>query len=316
MSVLVTGATGQLGQCVVSHLGSLHGDVRILTRRPFLARSVFGDSVDIREWHPFSEDVPGAAIDGIDAVIHLMGEPLAGRATPARLAAMTASRLVSTEALVNAIGQRAVRLVSASVATSLGRTDDVITEGSRRSAPATPFEANVLAWETAAQSARAGAASVVIVRLGLLIGDTPYWRGIARLAALGFAPDIKRSRIPAIDMTDAAALIVGLLGRPDIEGPVIGVAPRALSGADLASILNLRRRTPWRLPAPRGFTARRLGPLAALLYNQTHIVPRRLMEAGATFAHPDPLQSLARVLGAPDWAMDPERAKLADISAH
>lgn len=295
MSVLITGATGQLGTKIVNKLLIENADIRILTRRPFRAAEIFGDRVAIYEWHPLSEPVPEAAAYGARAIIHLMGEPLGGRATKARLARMKASRIQATEALVSAMGNRPVRFVAASVATSLGRSDDVITEGSRRNAPATPFEADVLAWEAAAQRARSEGASVAIVRLGLLVGDTPFWRSIERLAVAGLIPNLNRSRIPAIDIDDAAELLIGLLRRPDIEGPVIGVAPEAISGRELGSMMRALRRLPIRIPVPRGYVNRRVGPLSTLLYNRARIVPRLLTEAGASFAYPRPHQSLARV---------------------
>ena len=79
MTVLVTGATGDLGGRLVARLLAEGHTVRILTRRPFMAHRQLGDQVAIHEWHPGVEPAPRDALDGIETVIHLMGAPLGGR---------------------------------------------------------------------------------------------------------------------------------------------------------------------------------------------------------------------------------------------
>lgn len=48
-TILVTGATGKLGQRVVSRLLQNHAEVRVLTRRREDALKLWGDRVDISE---------------------------------------------------------------------------------------------------------------------------------------------------------------------------------------------------------------------------------------------------------------------------
>lgn len=299
MTVLVTGATGDLGQRVLDRLLGDGTPVRVLTRRPFHPTHAPRPGLTVHEWHPLSEPVPAAAMDGVAAVIHLAGAPLGGPATARRLAAIATSRRIATERLAAALPPGA-RLVVASVASATcagtNAPDEVLTEASPRRAPAPGFDADVVAWEAAAQAAKARGVSVALVRLGLLLAPGAFWRGVADLARLGIRTRHAGRQIPCIHPDDAAALLTGLLARPDLEGPINGVAVLPLRGEDLDTMLASLARVPLRLPVPRHLLRQRLGPLASLLETRARIVPHRLVEAGAAFAHPDPRQATAHLL--------------------
>jgi NAD dependent epimerase/dehydratase family enzyme len=299
MSVLVTGATGRLGQALVAHLLAEGRSVHILTRRPFRAATLFGDAVAIHEWHPLSEDVPIDALAGVTAVAHLMGEPFWGRASADKLQRIRQSRLTPTRRLVAGIAGRAVRLVAASVP-CLGphATDVQVEDGQPHSGSGTALGAVAREYEEILGAYGVQGASVAVVRLGLLLGlgsDGPLQRlaGLARR----FRLPLEGSRIPVIDVEDAAALFAGLLDRTALQGALHGVAPEPLRGEDLiACIAQASGKRP-RLRLPRPLIRRSLGEFSAFLVNRAHVAPTRLLEAGATFRHPDPRMSLARALG-------------------
>ena len=301
MMVVVAGATGPLGVRLVARLVAEGHRVRILTRRPFLAATRFGAEADIQEWHPGHEPAPVAALAGASAVIHLMGAPLAAPAAHLwadPLERIRATRTASIERLITGLGGRPVRLIIASVAPTSEVAGAVLTEASAGEAPASQLRSAVLAWEAAAQAARATGVSVAIVRLGLILAPGGALQTLVRLAGLGLRPDLAGRIVPAIDVEDAAAMLSGLVARPDVEGPINGVAPEPMMGADLAQLLAGAQRVPMRLWAPRRVLQRRIGPLAPLLLNRARIVPQRLIEMGAGFEHPDPKASAQRAIEA------------------
>jgi hypothetical protein len=296
MRVLVTGATGLLGERVVARLIAEDHHVAILTRRPFRAEQLFGRRVVVGEWHPGCDPLPKGALDGIDAVVHLAGEPLGGAASPERLTRIRTSRIAAAGRLAASRRGGRLHVVAASVVVPPPGALDALTEASPRPAPATHFERDMLASEAACRALAGDGTTVTVVRLGLLLGPGPVLQALAGLAAMGSVPALSGALVPAIDPEDAAALLAGLAARPEISGPIFGVAPEPLPGTDLAQSLTALRRWPVRLPVPDRLARRRIGPLAALLYNRARIVPQRLIEAGAGFLHPDPRQSLVRAL--------------------
>jgi uncharacterized protein (TIGR01777 family) len=151
MRVVVTGSTGLIGTALVDSLRQDGAEVTRLVRRP-------PQPGEIR-WDP---QAPGggldpAALDGVDAVVHLSGAPIAGgRWTQARKRVLRASRIQSTQALVTAI-KGAARPPSVLLAGSaVGWYGDTGGHEVDESAPAgTGFLASLVRdWEAAAQPAR------------------------------------------------------------------------------------------------------------------------------------------------------------------
>ena len=315
MTVLVTGATGDLGGRLVARLLAEGHSVRVLTRRPFMAHTHFGDKVAIHEWHPGVEPVPLEALDGIETVIHLMGAPLGGTQCTQAANRAGETRTKATARLAEGFGGRRWRLIAASVvvasddagAISSDANQETVTALRLSGRPPKPLLAKAMrAAEREAEAAGAAGASVAIVRLGLLLSPGGTLDRLVRLVVAGFKPNLGSSLIPVISPDDAAAMLAGLVSRPDIQGIIHGVAPEPLAGADLSALLAKVAQLPIRLPAPRMLVQRRVGLLAPLLYNRSRIVPQRLMDIGAGFQHPDPRECTAVAIAA-ILAARPER---------
>ncbi|MQB44960.1 NmrA family NAD(P)-binding protein [Rhizobium sp. ICMP 5592] len=77
--ILVTGATGKLGQLVVQRLSALGQLVRVFTRRPEIARNLFSSSVQIANGDFGDRTSLGTALAGVDRLFLLspIGERLA-----------------------------------------------------------------------------------------------------------------------------------------------------------------------------------------------------------------------------------------------
>jgi len=80
MRVVVTGATGLIGSTVTRLLRSRSDEVVALSRDRDRARPQLGPDVEAHEWRePQAQPPPTAALEGADAVINLLGEPIAQR---------------------------------------------------------------------------------------------------------------------------------------------------------------------------------------------------------------------------------------------
>jgi NAD dependent epimerase/dehydratase family enzyme len=280
MRILITGATGSLGQRTVAAALAQGHDVAIVTRRPFLAQQLFGDSVTHHEWHPVHEAFPVAALEGGQGIIHLAGEALAGRPYRHRSRLVEASRRIMIERLGEAIAGRPLAIVAVSMLRP--PTGALETSADR-------LDADLIAL------GRHGA-RVAVVQLGLVAGDGPVIEALVALARAGLVPDLRGAIVPAIDADDAAAMMIGLLGMPDQDGLIAAAAPVPVSGEALADLLRGACRTGLRIPVPMALAARYLGPAAPLFAGRTPVVPTRLIAAGARFAAPDPMASLASAI--------------------
>src|SRR5262245_57675692 len=99
MRALITGATGFIGGSLLKRVA----DPVVLTRDPVRAGTVLNDA-EIYAWNGDSELPPPAALEGIDAVFHLAGEPVAsGRWTAAKKKRIHDSRAGGTARLVEGL---------------------------------------------------------------------------------------------------------------------------------------------------------------------------------------------------------------------
>ena len=104
MRVLVTGGTGTIGLAVVDGLRARGDEVVALTRDPERGQRVLGDGVEVHAWpEPTSAPPPQPALQRLDGVIHLLGEPVAQRWTDAAKERIRDSRVLSTRMLVGAL---------------------------------------------------------------------------------------------------------------------------------------------------------------------------------------------------------------------
>src|SRR2546421_7502768 len=104
MRIAVTGATGTIGAALVRALRERGDEVVVLTRDPDRAREALGPDVDARAWpDPKREPAPAEALAGSDAVVHLLGEPVAQRWSDAAKREIRDSRVLGTRNLVEGL---------------------------------------------------------------------------------------------------------------------------------------------------------------------------------------------------------------------
>src|SRR5579875_980976 len=174
--IVVTGATGTIGRAVC--LGLLErGDQPVaLSRDPRAAAGTLPDEVEWHAWEdPLASPPPSAALSGAAGVVHLLGEPVAQRWTPAAKQRIRDSRVRSTAMLVAALrlipeDQRPPVLVSQSATGYYGpRQDQRLDE---RDPAGDDFLAGVVrAWEHEALAAQ-DVCRVAVTRTGVVLSRT------------------------------------------------------------------------------------------------------------------------------------------------
>ena len=96
---LVTGATGLVGKALLQRLLERGGTVHALTRRDSPPP---GDGKELRTFRWDGQRVPDEALEGLDAVVHLAGEPIfGGYPSFRRMDRVVASRVESTRTIVS-----------------------------------------------------------------------------------------------------------------------------------------------------------------------------------------------------------------------
>lgn len=285
MNVAITGSTGLLGAALVPRLTSgNHGVVRLVRGTPATAS---GERV--ARWDPDTGAVePG--LDGVDAVVHLAGESVAGgRWTEARKRRIRESRVGATRRLCETLARQPAPprvLVCASAIGYYGdRGDEVLRE---ESAPGTGFLPTVCReWEAAAEPAARRGIRVVHLRIGLVLspkgGALAAMLPVFRLG-LGGPVGSGAQWMSWIGMDDTLGAILHALMNEALAGPVNLVAPAPVTNREFARTLARVLRRPAIVPFP-AFAARLVfGQMAdELLLASARVEPARLRATGYAF---------------------------------
>ena len=290
MRITITGGSGLVGSALVGALRARGDEVTLLARR--------GGTI---AWDPLHGPAPQQAFEGADAVVHLAGEPIAQRWTPAVREAIRASRTTATTNLVAGIGAAQVRpgvLVSANAVGYYGdRGAERLTEAS---APGEGFLAEVCAaWERDALTARALGLRVCVLRSGVVLDRRggalakmlpPFRLGVGGPIAGG------RQYVSWIALEDIVGLYLATLDDARFDGAYNATAPEPVTNAQFARAVGRALHRPAALPVP-GLALRALyGGMAEIVTASQNAVPQRALEQGHRFAQPDLDRALAAAL--------------------
>jgi len=301
MRVVITGGSGLVGRALAAELAGAGHEVGVTSRSPGSAGELPA-GVEMAEWDTASASQLAELIEGVDAVVHLTGEGIAdGRWTEERKRRIRDSRVRSTAAVAEALAaadSRPAVLVQASGIDYYGaRGDEEVTEASP---PGEGFLPEVcVAWEEAGAAAEELGVRRIIARTGVVLstdgGALPEMVLPFKLFAGG--PVAGGSQwMSWIHLEDEVGAIRFLLEEPAVSGPYNLVAPRPVRNRDFGRALGRALHRPSLLPVP-GLALKVLyGEMASLLIDGRRALPRRLLEAGYTFRHPDVAEALVDLL--------------------
>jgi hypothetical protein len=298
MRIAVTGASGLIGGALVQALAAAGNDVlRLVRREP-------GAGGEVR-WDPATGSIDRAALEGLDAVVHLAGENIAGaRWTEARKARLRSSRVGPTRFLAETLSglERGPGiLVSASAIGYYGdRGDSWLTEGEP---PADDFLGRLcVEWEAAARPAARAGIRLVQLRTGIVL--SPSGGALAKMLlpfrlGLGGVVGSGAQYFSWIALDDVIGVIRHLLERSDLAGPVNAVAPAPVTNAELTKTLGSVLGRPTVLPVPAFALRLALGEMADAVLGSARVRPERLVATGYRFAFPELEGALRHVLHRP-----------------
>jgi hypothetical protein len=297
MKIAITGSTGLIGASLCPFLTTGGHEVVRLVRKP---GRLAADEV---RWEPGGGRLEAAALDGVDAVVHLAGESVAGRWTATKKAAIHDSRVEGTRLLAGALAQSARPprvLVCASAIGYYGDRGAASLE--EDAAPGAGFLADVCReWEAAAEPARAAGIRVVHLRIGVVLSAaggalatmlTPFRLGLGGVVGSG------DQYMSWIALDDVVGALHHALMTEELNGAVNAVAPNPVTNREFTKTLGRVLSRPTILPVP-AFAARlTFGEMAdEILLASTRVVPARLLAARYDFRFPRLEDALRHLLG-------------------
>jgi uncharacterized protein (TIGR01777 family) len=287
MRALITGATGFVGRELLKHVDQ----PVVLSRDAARAKQSLGN-IEAHAWDMMAGPPPEAAFEGVDAIFHLAGEPIAeGRWTAEKKKRIRESRVVGTRNLVEGLRklkQRPPVLVSASAIGYYGnRGDELLHESSP---PGGDYLAEIcLAWEKESHVARQLGMRVVNPRIGIVLGPGGGALGKMllpfKLGAGGRLGD-GRQWMSWIHLADLVGMMLHGAATTQVDGAINGTAPNPVTNRDFTAALAKAVHRLAIIPAPAFALKLALGEFANVLLASQRVLPRVAEHTHYTFQYP------------------------------
>lgn len=296
MTVLISGASGLIGSALCPFLTTGGHKVKRLVRSKSAADR------DAIFWDVKSETIDKNALSGIDAVVHLAGENLAGgRWTEARKQEILNSRVKGTRLLSKALAELDPPpkvLVSASAIGYYGDRDDELLE--EDSAPGSGFLAKVCQeWEASTELAAEKGIRVVNLRFGIVLSpDDGALKKLLLPFKMGVGGQIGSGEQywSWIAIDDVVGAIHHAITNDSLEGPVNAVAPFPVKNKEFVRILGRVLKRPTIFPLPAFAAKLALGEMAdEMLLTSARVHSKKLPTAGFNYEFTD-LEAALRYL--------------------
>lgn len=290
--VVVTGASGLIGDALCEALLARGDDVVGLSRDPDRAAED-APKVNWHRWDATSERPPEEALTGANAVVNLVGESLDQRLTDDAKRRILESREVATRNLVSALAgmeERPGALVSQSAVGYYGEHGEEEIDESTE--PGEDFPARVCqAWEAAAKGGEELGVRVVITRSGPVL--TPEGGLLKRVLLpfrLGLGGPLAGGEqyMPWIHIEDEVGLLTWAIDNEKARGAINAIAPSPVTNREFAKTLGTVLHRPALLPTPRFAISAAMGSeLAEAVTVSMRVIPKRALELGYSFQHPE-----------------------------
>lgn len=295
LRVAITGASGLVGTQLEAFLFTGGHEVRRLVRRePAPGSNEF-------RWDPAGGTVDPAALEGVDAVVHLAGATINQRWDAAGKARILNSRVQGTTTIAKAIAAMDTPpavLVSASGTGYYGHRDAIVGEDAPQGEG---FLAEVAgAWE--ASTAAASEAGVRVVRARLAVVLTPaggaleQMLGVFRMG-LGGPLGGGQQGFSWVSLDDVIGGMYRAISDDQIRGAINLAGPEMVTQREFAKTLGSVLGRPAFFPVPAGLLRAALGEMSAALLEGVRATPDTLTRVGYRFEAPTLRDCLRQGLG-------------------
>ena len=290
MKILVTGATGLIGQSLGPELVRRGHDLLVVSRNADKARKLSPYPCEILEGDLTQFTLKDSRLNQVDAVIHLLGEGIAAkRWSNKQKQKILDSRVQSTQNLVNSFEHAPKVFISASAIGYYGDQKNSLLDEESRAGKGFLSEV-CIAWErTVDQIHNKGPTRVIKARLGMVLAKNGGALEKMRRpfqAGLGAAMGSGQQWVSWIHIQDVVGLLVTTLEN-NWQGAVNFVAPHPATNYELSEALCrvVGRRLGPRVPS---FVLKVIfGELAEILLTSQKVMPQKALAAGYQFHFPD-----------------------------
>lgn len=280
MRVLITGATGLIGQEIVKRCHENDIQVNFLTTNKSKIQNT--ENYQGFYWNPKIKEIDSTCFNGVDAIIHLAGASISKRWIPIYKDKISQSRLDSTALLINALKGETHSIKQVVSASAIGIYPDSITnyyEENFKESSASFLGQVVKNWEQAVDGFSKLGIIVSKIRIGLVLAKNGgALQEIARpnKYGLGAAFGSGKQWQSWIHSHDLANMFLYVLQKK-LSGVYNGVAPNPVTNQELTKTVAKVLHKPLFMPnIPKFFMKFILGEMHILLFESQRVSSKKI----------------------------------------
>jgi hypothetical protein len=307
MNIIITGGSGLIGRRLTQSLTQDGHEVVILSRNPAQVSGLPTHARAVR-WDAQTADGWEAEAEAANAIVNLAGSNLAGSGFfPARWTAdrrnmHTDSRVNAGKAVSAAVARAENKPEVVIQASAIGyygpRGDEILDESA---GPGGDFLAQLcVRWEQSTASVESQGVRRAVIRTGIYLdpADGALQRLLLPYRLFAGGPfGSGKQWYSWIHPEDDIGAIRHILENKTASGSYNLVSPNPLRNKDFGKTIGRVLRRPSILPVP-GFAMKlAFGEVATVVLDGQRLAPKRLLEAGFEFQHPELEGALRELLG-------------------
>ena len=294
MNILITGGTGFIGSALFSRLIEDQHHLVGLSRHPETIQSPVQGIASLA--HLTDEMV-------FDAVINLAGEPIVEkRWSDRQKQRILSSRLDTTQNLIEyfaRVAQKPKVFISGSAIGyyGTGKTNEPIDE---TGVGDDSFSSQICReWEAIALQAQSLGIRTCLLRTGIVLGNGGALGKMLGPFKLGAGGRMGQGTqwMSWIHINDLIGILLHCMEQESIQGPVNGTAPTPVTNQQFTKALGKVLNRPTFFPMPAAVIKLLMGQMGEeLLLTGKKILPKKIQDAGYTFAYENLEEALADVI--------------------
>ncbi|MDA9343973.1 TIGR01777 family oxidoreductase [Algibacter sp.] len=287
MRVLITGATGLIGQEIVKLCHEKDIKVNYLTTSK--SKIVQEENYKGFYWNPKAKEIDADCFKGVDAIVHLAGATVSKRWTPSYKKEILSSRTETTALLVNTLRELTHTVNQVVSASAIGIYPDSLInyyDESHNEISSSFLGQVVSVWEQASDEFSKLNITVSKIRIGLVLSN----KGGALMEivkpikfGLGAAFGNGKQWQSWIHIHDLANLFLYVL-QNNLRGVYDAVAPNPISNSELTKTAASVLHKPLFMPnIPKFFMKLVLGEMHILLFESQRVSSKKIADEGFLF---------------------------------
>ena len=293
MKLLITGATGLVGNSLTEKYAQQGIQIHYLTTRKSQMESIEG--AQGYYWNPYKNEIDLACFIGVDSIIHLAGETVSKRWTKAYKEKIHSSRVLSTQLLLKGLqsckGDHQVKQLLSASAIGIYPSDFKKEMNEEMAVEQTTFMQKVVYdWEREVDAFKAEGVAVAKIRIGLVLSKKGGVLGTLKIPVyfgLGAAFGNGKQGQSWIHIDDLVGIFLKAIDQK-WEGVYNAVAPNPVSQSRFIAALSRALKRPYFLPAiPSLLIKLGIGEMSDLVLDSHWVSTQKVLDQGYKFQFTD-----------------------------